>query len=93
MLANLRGLGRSIFKKIPLVLVFWGLLFGPNADLKASSIPERIAAVQKAFQRLPASAQQPILFSAQWGNWGNWNNWNNWGNWSNWANFNNWGNF
>jgi hypothetical protein len=93
MIAKLSELRRLAFKKLGFVLVFCGLLFGWTGELRAHSVPKRIAAVQKAFQRMPASTQEHILFRAQWGNWGNWGNWNNWANWTNWNNWSNWGNW
>jgi len=73
--------------------VFGGLLFGRTTEPKPSSVPIRIAAVQKAIQQLPAHKLEPLILSVQWGNWGNWANWANWNNWGNWANWNNWGNW
>ena len=93
MLATVRGLGRSVFKKISFLFVFGGLLFGRTTEPKSPSVPERIAAVQKAVQELPTTLRQPVIFRAQFGNWGNWNNLNNWANWVNWNNWNNWGNW
>jgi hypothetical protein len=93
MFARLRELGFSFFKRISLIFVFGGLLFGRAAEAKPSSIPKRIAAVQKATQQLPADVRETVILRAQWGNWGNWRNWNNWSNWANWNNWNNWGNW
>jgi hypothetical protein len=93
MFAKVRLLGLSFFKKISLMFVFGNLLFGYATQAKPSSIPERIAAVQKAVLQLPADARETVILRAQWGNWVNWNNWNNWANWANWNNWNNWGNW
>jgi hypothetical protein len=81
------------FLRVSLLFVFGGLLFVRPTDSKARSIPRRIAAVQKAVERLPAEVREPFILRAQWGNWGNWNNWNNWANWANFNNWNNWGNW
>jgi hypothetical protein len=94
MLASLKKLRRRLSAAVYLVFVIGGLLFGRSAHVRLSpSIPERIAAVQKAVQEMPAEVKHPFLVRAQWGNWGNWNNWANWANWNNWNNWGNWGNF
>ena len=93
MLAKLRRVGHSFSKTMSFFLVFGGLVFGRTKEPTPFSIPERIAAVQKAVKHLPVEARQPFVLRAQWGNWGNWNNWNNWANWANWNNWNNWGNW
>ena len=98
MWTNLRNVGRSLFKRISILLVLGGLSFGRTKEPKplepkCLSVPERIEAIQKAVKQLPAEIQQPFFLRAQWGNWGNWNNWANWANWNNWNNWNNWGNW
>jgi hypothetical protein len=77
-----------------LVVFLTGFSFGGSTEIKRGpSIPQRIAAIQKAVQEMPAETQQPFLLRAQWGNWGNFRNWNNWANFANFNNWNNWGNW
>ncbi len=93
-MASLKELRHSLSKLVSLLLVGGGLLFGRSTDTRrVPSVPERIAAVQKAVHQMPTEMRQQFLFRAQWGNWGNWNNWANWANWNNWNNWGNWGNF
>jgi hypothetical protein len=94
MMAWLRKLVVRFSKSLPFALVLGGAVLGrTSASERPSSIPERIAAVQKAVQKMPPDVRQPFLLRAQWGNWANWNNWNNWANWANFRNWNNWGNW
>jgi hypothetical protein len=84
---------RRLLKRLSLLFVFTGLLFGRTTEPRHRAIPKRIAAVQKAVRELPPAIRESFILNAQWGNWGNWNNWNNWANWANWNNWNNWGNW
>jgi hypothetical protein len=93
MYKRLRAKGVFWFKRASVVLVFGGLAWGRPREARPTPVADRIEAVQRAIQQLPAERQQPFLSLAQWGNWGNWNNWNNWANWNNWRNWNNWGNW
>jgi hypothetical protein len=89
-----RKLKHSLSKLMSLVVFLTGFSFARSTDIKrAPSIPQRIAAIQKAVKDMPAETRQPFLLRAQWGNWGNFRNWNNWANFANFNNWNNWGNW
>jgi hypothetical protein len=95
-LVSIKKLRHFVSRVLLSALVFAGVLSGRYIKQKgdsALSVPDRIAAVQKAARQLRSEIGEPFIHSAQWGNWGNFANWNNWGNWANWNNWNNWGNW